>query len=162
MSTALPKLFCPAARRLAFWLQGMLYWGQKGVSAVEENLNQLYKQLHSAVGRLHEALNDYHERKSSVIRDGVIQRFEFCTELAWEWMRLYVCHQGFVGIYAPEVVLQQARDCGVLTDVEGWLKLIEDRNMTSHVYNEETAEAIFKRIETVYLKLFDEALAYMK
>ena len=34
--------------------------------------------------------------------------------------------------------------------------------MTSHVYNEETAEEIFKRIETIYLGLFDGALAYMK
>ena len=39
---------------------------------------------------------------------------------------------------------------------------MNDRNLTSHVYDEKTAEEIFRRIETVYLALFDAALVSMK
>ena len=43
-----------------------------------------------------------------------------------------------------------------------WLELLNDHNLTSHVYDEATARAIFDRIESQYLPLFDKALAYMQ
>ena len=39
--------------------------------------------LADALARLEEAISEYTAAPSTVVRDGVIQRFEFCTELAW-------------------------------------------------------------------------------
>ena len=96
------------------------------------------------------------------IRDGVIQRFEFCTELAWKTMREYLIDQGYTELNSPKAVVKQAFAFGMIQDQAAWIELLNDRNLTSHVYDESTAKLIFNRIEQQHLALFDEALAYMK
>lgn len=96
------------------------------------------------------------------IRDGTIQRFEFCTELAWKTMREYLLDQGYSEINSPKSVIRQAYAFGMIDDEKAWIALQTDRNMTSHVYDESTAKEIFERIENTYLKLFDDVIAYMK
>ncbi len=132
-----------------------------GVTLMDK-FREKYSQFASAAARLREALDDYRQTPLSSVRDGVIQRFEFTAELAWKTMREYLLDQGYAEINSPKSVIRQAFAYGMIEDADGWIKLMTDRNMTSHVYNEETAEEIFKRIETIYLGLFEEALAYMK
>lgn len=119
-------------------------------------------QFAAAVARLREALEDYRHTPLSSVRDGAIQRFEFCAELAWKTMREYLLDQGYTEINSPKAVIRQAYAHGMIADADGWVKLQTDRNLTSHVYDEAAAEAIFGRVEAIYLKLFDDALAYMK
>lgn len=127
-----------------------------------DRLHEKYEQFEAAVSRLREALEDYRSTPLSSIRDGVIQRFEFCAELAWKTMREYLLDQGYTEINSPKAVIRQAFAYGMIEDAEGWVRLMNDRNLTSHVYDEKTAEEIFRRIETVYLALFDAALVSMK
>ena len=109
-----------------------------------------------------EAIAEYEAHHYSSMRDGAIQRFEFCAELAWKTMREYLLDQGYTEINSPKAVIRQAYAHGMIADADGWVKLQTDRNLTSHVYDEAAAEAIFGRVEAIYLKLFDDALAYMK
>lgn len=127
-----------------------------------DRLHEKYEQFEAAVSRLREALEDYRSTPLSSVRDGVIQRFEFCAELAWKTMREYLLDQGYTEINSPKAVIRQAFAYGMIEDAEGWVRLMNDRNLTSHVYDERTAEEIFRRIETVYLALFDAALVSMK
>ena len=127
-----------------------------------DRLHEKYEQFEAAVFRLREALEDYRSTPLSSVRDGVIQRFEFCAELAWKTMREYLLDQGYTEINSPKAVIRQAFAYGMIEDAEGWIRLMNDRNLTSHVYDERTAEEIFRRIETVYLALFDAALVSMK
>ena len=127
-----------------------------------DRLHEKYEQFEAAVSRLREALEDYRSTPLSSVRDGVIQRFEFCAELAWKTMREYLLDQGYTEINSPKAVIRQAFAYGVIEDADGWVRLMNDRNLTSHVYDEKTAEEIFRRIETVYLALFDAALVSMK
>ena len=127
-----------------------------------DRLHEKYEQFEAAVSRLREALEDYRSTPLSSVRDGVIQRFEFCAELAWKTMREYLLDQGYTEINSPKAVIRQAFAYGMIEDAEGWVRLMSDRNLTSHVYDEKTAEEIFRRIETVYLALFDAALVSMK
>lgn len=50
--------------------------------------------------------------------------------------------------------MRQAYADGLIVDQSGWLKLLEDRNLTSHIYNDTTASEIFQRIGTTHLSLF--------
>lgn len=127
-----------------------------------DRLHEKYEQFEAAVSRLREALEDYRSTPLSSVRDGVIQRFEFCAELAWKTMREYLLDQGYTEINSPKAVIRQAFAYGMIEDADGWVRLMNDRNLTSHVYDERTAEEIFRRIESVYLALFDAALVSMK
>lgn len=127
-----------------------------------DKFQEKYNKLTTAVARLREALADYKKTPLDSIRDGAIQRFEFCTELAWKTMREYLLDQGYTEINSPKAVIRQAYAFGMIEDEQAWIALQTDRNMTSHVYDEDTAKQIFERIESTYLKLFDDVVAYMK
>lgn len=115
-----------------------------------------------ALARLTEALTIYDKDPNSVVRDGVIQRFEFCTELAWKATREYLLDQGYTDINSQKSVMRQAYADGLLTDQEGWLKLLEDRNATSHIYSDQTAAEIFHRIRTNHHALLTALAGQLK
>ena len=127
-----------------------------------DKLHEKYGYFTDAVARLREALDDYKKMPLASIRDGVIQRFEFCTALAWKTMREYLLDQGYTEINSPKAVVKQAFAFGMIQDQQAWIDLLNDRNLTSHVYDEATAKVIFERIENQHIALFDAALAYMK
>ena len=52
-----------------------------------DKMQEKYEKLVQAVHRLDEAIVDYDQMGLDSIRDGVIQRFEFCVELAWKTLR---------------------------------------------------------------------------
>ena len=110
----------------------------------------------NALSRLHESLKEAEGSGSLTIRDGVIQRFEFTAELSWKTMREYLLMQEVGDINNPKNVLREALSNSIITDGEGWLSIIRDRNSTSHVYDEEDADEIFARIKSKHIKLFDE------
>ena len=134
---------------------------REGVELMDK-LHEKYDRFTAAVTRLREALDDYKKYPLDSVRDGTIQRFEFCTELAWKTMREYLLDQGYTNINSPKEVIKQAFAFGMIDDQKAWVELLNDRNLTSHVYDEATAAAIFARIEGQYLPLFDRVTAYMK
>ena len=127
-----------------------------------DKLHEKYGYFTDAVARLQEALDDYRKMPLDSIRDGVIQRFEFCTELAWKTMREYLLDQGYTELNSPKAVIKQAFALGMIQNQQEWIELLNDRNLTSHVYDEATARTIFERIESQHLALFKAALAYMQ
>ena len=98
---------------------------------------------------------EHDEDKREFLRDSIIQRFEFTTELAWKTIREYELLEG-IRLDTPREVLKRAFKIGVITDEAGWLLLLQDRNNTSHVYDENIAIEICSRVEGTYLPLFDE------
>ena len=88
------------------------------------------------------------------MRDGVIQRFEFTAELAWKSCREILLDEGFVNIDSPKAVMRQALASGLIADGDGWFSLLQARNITSHMYSEDQAAAIYQSIRQTYLPLF--------
>lgn len=111
-----------------------------------------------AVNRLEEALEEYDKYGISSSRDGVIQRFEFCTELAWKSTREFLISEGYVDLNSPKAVMKQAFADNIITDEKTWLELLYSRNLTSHIYDEFTASDIFTNIKDKYLSLFKQLL----
>lgn len=124
-----------------------------GMILMDRTREKLAK-LADAIARLEESLQEYHHRPSDVVRDGVIQRFEFCTELAWKTSREYLLDQGYTEINSPKSVMRKAYADGLVSDGEAWVTLLDDRNLTPHLYDNATAGTIFERIRTSYLDLF--------
>lgn len=115
-----------------------------------------------ATKRLEEALEEYEKYAISSSRDGVIQRFEFCTELAWKSTREYLLSEGYVDINSPKTVMKQAFADNLIEDERTWLELLYSRNLTSHIYDDNTANDIFNSIKDKYLYLFKQLIEKLK
>ena len=112
--------------------------------------------FNQALQRLKEAVEEFKQPDSSdVIRDGVIQRFEFTYELAWKTTKVYLEDIGIVDINSPKAIIKEAFAQRLLTNEDNWLLMLKDRNMTSHMYKEEMAVGIAERICSSYIEEFE-------
>ncbi len=112
-----------------------------------------------ALNRLNESIEEAKENSSLTVRDGVIQRFEFTAELAWKTMREYLLLQEITDINSPKAVMKEAYNNNLISDDVGWLQILQDRNSTSHIYDEEDANEIFSRIVSKHILLFNDLLS---
>ena len=83
------------------------------------------------------------------IQDSVIQRFEFTFELLWKTLKLYLLIQGF-DEKTPRWVLRKSFEIGLIEDIDLFIDMMDIRNLTSHTYDEELAEDVYKFIQKNY------------
>jgi len=82
-------------------------------------------------------------------RDGTLQRFEYTVELSWRLIRKQLLLLGRAEVSAsPKPLIRAAATEGWIQDVEAWMAFIEARNLTSHSYKNDVAEAVFKVAKT--------------
>ena len=90
--------------------------------------------------------------ETDIVRDAAIQRFEFTFELVWKALQLYLEREGFES-GSPRAVLKRAFIIGMISDrdeADIWLQMLDDRNLTSHAYDEALAVRIYTRIVQDY------------
>jgi nucleotidyltransferase substrate binding protein (TIGR01987 family) len=75
-------------------------------------------------------------------RDGIIQRFEYCLELCWKVSKRVLEAAG-VPADSPKNVFRELARLGWVSAPDSWLRFLEARNKTSHLYNEDVAAEIF-------------------
>ena len=91
---------------------------------------------------------------SELEQQGLIQSFEYNYELAWNTIKDFYEHQGETGIQGSRDAIRLAFKRGLILDGEIWMKMIKSRALTSHTYNEDTAEKITSEIFDNYYKEF--------
>ena len=94
-------------------------------------------------------------------KQGLIQAFEFTHELAWKLMQDYLVFQGHTEIRGSRDATRLAFKVELIKDGENWMKMIQNRNMTSHTYNEKIAEQILSNIVNDFHPLFVDFLNQM-
>ena len=98
-------------------------------------------------------------------RDSVIQRFEYTVELTWKLLFDFVKQKHFIEdiVPSPKSVLRTALTIKLLTEeeTEQALGMINDRNLTSHMYKEELAEGLMSKIQT-YIKLLKKIITQVE
>lgn len=110
------------------------------------------KDLENAVSRLDEAIKDSKKIELSTLKDGVIQRFEFTLELSWKILKTYLVNEGIDCVNTPKSVMREAYKAGIIKNGEIWIEMIDDRNLTSHIYSQSMADDIYLRITKKYFK----------
>jgi nucleotidyltransferase substrate binding protein (TIGR01987 family) len=118
---------------------------------------QKFENYKNALNRLHDGVDRY-EYNDDLLRDGLIQRFEFTFELAWKTLKEIFDDEGLVGLNSPKSVLREAFSARFIVDEELWLSMLKDRNSTTHIYNEEIAKKICLNIEEKYVKEFNNLM----
>lgn len=83
--------------------------------------------------------------EKKLLRDGVIQRFEFGFELAWKSLKRYLQIYGLERVdgLTNRELFRLGHEQGILSDAEAWIVFLKHRNLTSHVYDDATAEQVF-------------------
>lgn len=135
---------------------------EKDGKSIMDKFSEKKEKFFNAVERLEEAINIYKELPNTTVRDGVIQRFEFCTELAWKATREYLIDEGYTDLNSPKSLMRQAYADGIVSDERAWIDLLTARNITSHVYDDDTAAEVFEKIRTIYLGLFKDLIKKLK
>lgn len=116
---------------------------------------QRFQNFHKAFALLDEAVLLSNERQLNKLEEqGIIQRFEFTHELAWNVIKDYFEYQGNTSITGSRDAIREAFNKGLIADGEGWMEMIKSRNQSSHTYNEEIANDIIKKIVELYHPLF--------
>lgn len=88
-----------------------------------------------------------------LLREGLIQRFEYTHELAWKVIKDYAEYQGYTDVRGSRDAFRKGLKMGII-DSPDWIDSIEDRNLTSHNYDEDVAQEIYNDIIEKYYPLF--------
>ncbi len=101
------------------------------------------QEYEKALTSLKDAFNFYNEEiielKKKIIRDAVIQRFEFSFELAW---KVSLKIKG-VQSSAPKDTIREMARWGLIEDVNHWFEFLDARNQSSHSYDDDVAQKVF-------------------
>jgi nucleotidyltransferase substrate binding protein (TIGR01987 family) len=97
-----------------------------------------------ALLRFTEALAE--DQSNPLAIDGSIQRFEFCFELGWKLLKKMLMDIEGIEALSPKKALQFAYQLGWIEDEQAWLKMLNDRNLTSHTYREDYAQEIYSQL----------------
>ena len=134
---------------------------------MQENLDIRWKQrlanYVNALHKLEEAVlyiekNNLEQNKTlildEIIKEGLIQRFEYTHELAWNVMKDYALYQGNTTIGGSRDATREAFKLQLFTEGHIWMDMIKSRNETSHTYNQELADEIYNKILNQYYPAF--------
>ena len=94
---------------------------------------------------------------SQLAKEGMIQRFEYCTELAWKTIKDYLESQNVVfEQITPRTVVKEAIAAKLISNGEDWMSALDARNKMSHTYDLRQFDAVIEKIEATYLDCFGE------
>lgn len=93
---------------------------------------------------------------SELEQQGLVQGFEFTHELAWNVLKDYLEENGISGIIGSKGATREAFKNGLIEDGEAWMEMIKARNLSSHTYNQETADEIVGKILACFYPAFEQ------
>ena len=94
---------------------------------------------------------------SNLEKEGVIQRFEYTFELAWKTIKDFLEEGGLIiSPLTPRQVLKDAYVAKVLADGQGWIDMLDHRNLLSHTYDFAVFEKAVDVIAARYLPALED------
>ncbi|MCD6273486.1 MAG: nucleotidyltransferase substrate binding protein [Deltaproteobacteria bacterium] len=97
------------------------------------------------------------------IKSGRVQKFEFCTELLWKTLKIYLWEVNGIDSRSPKSVIKDFYnlDCLSVEEYEKVMEMLDDRNRLSHIYSHEQFEEIYNRV-ILTLPTFKKVLDYLR
>lgn len=116
---------------------------------------QRFNNYNKALSQLQEAVELMDKRDLSRLeKQGVIQSFEYTHELAWKTLKDFIESRGNAKIYGSRDATKEAFKLGLIENGEVWMQMIKSRNLTSHTYDESTANEIIRLVKDSYYQEF--------
>lgn len=116
---------------------------------------QRFNNYKKAFKQIQEAVELMKERELTTLeKQGVIQAFEYTHELAWKTLKDFLENKGNRDIYGSKDATRKAFALGLIEDGEIWMQMIKSCNLTSHTYDESTADEVIAIIKGLYFEQF--------
>lgn len=133
-----------------------------------ENLNKALNTLKVAMSLLSEYQDNEQCCRQDLIlalRDSLIQRFEYCVDLFWKFIKVYLEQKEKIELTStsPRGVIRNAALIKLISEAESkkLLEMIDSRNQSSHIYRQEIADVIACNVPEYY-KLMQNILERLK
>lgn len=109
--------------------------------------NKKQQQFKKALASLREVLSL--QEKNAITRDSAIQRFEYTSELFWKMLKEVLKDEYGIIAMSPKSVIREAVGQNIFSSQEGelFISMMNDRNRTSHAYEESIAEEIEEKLD---------------
>lgn len=124
----------------------------KALRRLEDSINYI-KRNYSDIESL-ENDEDFDHALNDLIKQGLIQSFEFTHELAWNVIKDFATYQGNPVIRGSRDATREGFAMDLIDNGEVWMEMIKSRNETSHTYEDATATEIFGKIIREYFPAF--------
>ena len=134
---------------------------------METKLARKLSSLDDALSNFSDALTleptSFQELVADNIKSGQIQKFEFTIELLWKTIQAFLYEVDGVDAVTPKSVAKEFVEAGHCDYpmYELFIQAINDRNQLSHIYRQEMADSIWKRLPE-YKNLAKEFAAIMR
>lgn len=119
-----------------------------------ERLKQRLDNYNKALQNVRETKNEYRKSPNKFMMMALVQAFEICFELSWKVQKDYLKYIGF-DVAGPRDVIKQSFANGIIQNGDLWLEMLESRNLSTHLYDEEKMKDISDKIAESYLAEFE-------
>lgn len=136
-----------------------------------ETIKARYQSAQDALMRFKEDLDILHSKNPTAtkyhrqFRNSAIQSFEFSLDTLWKFIKDFLAYKHTITIDAPtpRSIFRELIAIDLLTkeEFEQISRIIADRNITSHTYNEILAEEILYHLN-IYYELMQAILNRLK
>ena len=123
-------------QRFANYTKALLRFNQALAAVSQEGSNQLYQMA-------------------------LIQTFEFTFELGWNVVKDYLKYNG-IDAKLPREAIKEGFAAGVIEDGQAWIEMMDDRNASSHSYNDNVAAQIINNIQNKYAVAFTQLSEFLQ
>lgn len=136
---------------------------------ITEKLQKKYAKAQRALASLKIALERMDRFKNSgvtevfdyeetyrMMRDSMVQRFEYTFDLTWKYLGMSLDAAGIaIESRAPKAVFREALKAKYLSEEQARraIEMVNDRNVTTHGYDEEVVESVCRNIPDYYILL---------
>lgn len=121
------------------------------LSSLRKAIFSMERALNFAEKRLEDSHISVDEQE--VIKAGIIQNFEFTYELCWKYMKRWLeanLMPGLLDGATRKELFRNALENMLISDFFSWVRYHEYRNTTSHTYNSNVADEIYKICRDFY------------
>ena len=117
-----------------------------------ESLEQAFSRLESAC-----AQKEYNELELA----GLVQTYMFTFELCWKTWKDLLTFEGYE-VNSPRETIKKAFELSLINDVDYWFNALENRNLLSHLYDEQTAHRATHWIKTEFEPMLRECITVLR